>query len=231
MALILLIDTSTRICSAALGSDGNVLAIRETNEHNAHSSSLGLFIEELIRAEQISMNDLQTVAVSRGPGSYTGLRIGVSTAKALCYAMDIPLIAIDTLKILAYGMRENHKGVENVLFCPMIDARRMEVYDALYDKKLNLVREIRAEIITQKSFSDLLNSKRIVFGGDGSEKCKKLFADQKNALFPSDITLSSSYMAFLAEEKYRKKDFEDVAYFEPYYLKDFVAGKPRVKGL
>ena len=231
MAIILNIETSTSVCSVALSVDGVVKAIKESHIKNAHAESITLFSEEVIKKAGFTFNNLDAVAVSKGPGSYTGLRIGVSTAKGFCYALDIPLISVNTLKAMAFGMIEQLDQHEVYLYCPMIDARRMEVYTAVYNHRLESLLETRAEIIDDNSFEELLLKTKIIFGGDGSAKCKTVLSQNKNALFIDEFYPSSSFISFLAEEKYNNSTFEDVAYFEPFYLKDFVAGIPKVKGL
>lgn len=228
MSLILLIETATPICSVALAKDGLVFAQRTTAEPNAHSSQLLQFIEELLTETQTELSSLDAVAVSMGPGSYTGLRIGVSTAKGICYGTGKPLIAVSTLQAMAHGLSAIMQ--ENILYAPMIDARRMEVYNGIYNLANELIKEVSADIITEESFSNLLQSKKIVFFGDGAAKCRNTIT-HSNALFNTDYTISAGDMAVLAQQKMIKKEFEDTAYFEPFYLKDFVAGKPSVKGL
>ncbi len=232
MTKILHIDTATPQCSVALSDGSRLLDLRETGEKNAHSRVVTIFMDELLKAAALEPADLDAVAVSKGPGSYTGLRIGVSTAKGLCYALEKPLIGIATLETMAAGMRQMAGSVaEDAWFCPMIDARRMEVYSALYDRQLKQVREIRAEVIDADSFGEALKQHRIFFGGDGAAKCKALLESNPNAVFLDDFVPSAAYMTGLALQKFRDQEFEDVAYFEPFYLKDFVAGVPRVKGL
>jgi len=234
MSLILCIETATPVCSVALSKDGETISLKETARKNSHSEVVTLFIDDLLRENKIQYTDLNAVAASKGPGSYTGLRIGVSTAKGLCYALDIPLIAINTLRSMAYGMAKiylkERKTSENILFCPMIDARRMEVYSAIYNKDNNEVRETKAEIIDKNSFSEYLEQNQMIFFGDGATKCKSIIT-HPNAVFYNDIHTSATNMLSLAEEKFQKQQFEDVAYFEPFYLKDFIAGVPKVKGL
>jgi tRNA threonylcarbamoyladenosine biosynthesis protein TsaB len=235
MAIILHLDTANQFCSVALSSANQLIALRETNEKNAHSRVITLFINEILNETHISPNDLHAVAVSMGPGSYTGLRIGVSAAKGLCYALDKPLISVSTLQAMAAGTIAMAKNLptqkEDVIFCPMIDARRMEVYSALYSKNLKEIRNIRAEVIDENSFAEELEKNMIVFSGDGAEKCKDALSANKNALFVDDFQPSAKYMIPIADEKYEMQQFEDVAYFEPFYLKEFKAGAPRVKGL
>jgi len=233
MALILNIETSTQVCSVSLSLDGQTIGIKESHTKNSHAELLTIFAQQIVSEEGYEFKDLDAVAVSKGPGSYTGLRIGVSTAKGLCFSLDKPLIAISTLEAMALGMIQSIEisDSENTLFCPMIDARRMEVYCALFTEDTSMVRKIKAEIIDEKSFVDELKSKRMIFGGDGAAKCQEVLSFNKNAIFLDNFLPSSSYMAQLAEQKFMDKNFEDVAYFEPFYLKDFVAGLPRVKGL
>lgn len=227
--LILHIDTATQVCSVALSRGAENIAYRESREKNAHSKNVTLFVEEVISESGLAKDELDAISVSMGPGSYTGLRIGVSTAKGLCYALEKPLIAISTLQAMAYGLAEERK--EKVLYCPMIDARRMEVYTALFDENNRQLREIRAEIIDENSFSEFLNNQKIYFFGDGAPKCKEVLGDQPNAVFIDDFFPSAKFMSGIALDKFQNNDFVDVAYFEPFYLKDFIAGKPKVKGL
>lgn len=237
MGKILNIETSTRICSVALAVDGKVTAIQESAIENSHARQITVFAEQIMFQTGMNFQDLDAVAVSKGPGSYTGLRIGVSTAKGFCYSLDKPLISVGTLRSLANGMIQKFKAEgkqpEDFLFCPMIDARRMEVYSAVYDSHLREVREIKAEVIDENSFAGFFQqNKSLVFLGDGAEKCRDVLSKaSENAVFLEEFLASAAYMAPLAEEKFRNGDFEDTAYFEPFYLKDFIAGIPRVKGL
>jgi tRNA threonylcarbamoyladenosine biosynthesis protein TsaB len=233
LSLILNIETATAVCSVALAKDGQLLGLKESNTRNNHSSALPLFIDEVIKRTNVSLTDIDAIAVSEGPGSYTGLRIGVAAAKGLCYALEKPLIGVSTLRAMAYGMAHRDSAITTayILFCPMIDARRMEVYCAIFDEKGNEIREVRAEIINETSFMKFLEKNKIVFAGDGALKCRSLFEKHPNAVFAEDFQTSAKFMIPLSEEKSLQKKFEDLAYFEPYYLKDFIAGKPRVKGL
>lgn len=225
MSLILLIETATQTCSVALAKDGNILNSVEKTEKNIHASQITLFVQEVLATSNFSFADLDAVAVSVGPGSYTGLRIGVSTAKGLCYALDIPLIAINTLEAMADGFRAKCFSVQpNTLFCPMIDARRMEVYSAVYNYQMEIVNATEAKIIDEQSFKDLLDEHIIYFFGDGAAKCEEVLGSNINARVMDDFINSSKDMAAIAFKKFNDKDFEDVAYFEPFYLKDFVAG-------
>ena len=220
--LILLIETATSSCSVAVAENGMILACKELNEQNIHASYITLFIDEVMKSACKNYSDLDAVAISKGPGSYTGLRIGVSTAKGLCFALDIPLISVDTLEAMADGARKivENQGTE-LLFCPMIDARRMEVYTALYSVKLEEIAKVKALILDENSFSEYFENNRIVFFGDGAEKCKSLYAEHANAIF-IDFENSASHLNHLAFQKFNDQVFEDVAYFEPFYLKDFV---------
>ena len=218
MSLILCLETATTMCSVALGKDGEIIAFKERNEGFTHSENLTIFIQEVLTEAKLSVKDLDAIAVSKGPGSYTGLRIGVSTAKGLCYGLEKPLISISTL----YSMFVQSKSQIPTLFCPMLDARRMEVYCAVYDEKGSVVKEVAADIINENSFAELLNENKIIFFGDGAAKCKEALSYHDHAIFVDNIFPSAKAMVMLAEEKFLKKDFEDVAYFEPFYLKDFV---------
>jgi tRNA threonylcarbamoyladenosine biosynthesis protein TsaB len=235
MAIILCLDTATAVCSVALGRDGALWQLKESSVPNVHSSLIISFIEEVVAAAGITLPVVDAVAVSEGPGSYTGLRIGVSTAKGLCYALGIPMIAIGSLQSLARGMRDDilQQGMtsRDLLFCPMIDARRMEVYSALYDMDNQEKREIRAEIITADSFSDALKDHTIVFCGDGAAKCQPVLHNPPRSIVHPEFLSSAAFLVPLAEQRFQEKQFVDTAYFEPFYLKDFIPGVPRVKGL
>lgn len=230
MSFILLIETATKVCSAGIVSEKTILSKRtDQSMQYSHSSQLTTFIEEVVREAGIQFSDLDAVAVSKGPGSYTGLRIGVSVAKGLCYALDIPLLSINSLLVMA-STAQIVIPDKPLYYIPLIDARRMEVYNAVYDTHLNKVRTTVAEIIDNDSFNEYLPLGNVALFGDGAQKCREVIT-HPNALFYTDIHPSVEGMADIAHEKFKKKEFEDVAYFEPYYLKDFVAGKPRVKGL
>jgi len=231
LSLILNIETATGVCSVALARNGQLIGLKESDTKNSHSSVLTLFVDEVIKAAGIALADLDAIAVSEGPGSYTGLRIGVAAAKGLCYALEKPMIGGSTLQAMALGMSHLREREIGILFCPMIDARRMEVYCAIFDDQGKEVRETRAEIIDENSFMEYLGKNKVVFAGDGALKCRSLLENHPNAIFSGDFQASAKFMIPLSEEKYTRKKFEDLAYFEPYYLKDFVAGKPRVKGL
>ena len=238
--MILCIETSTAVCSVALVDNGNVIALKESLDGQNHAEKITVFIDEMMKEARISYKELDAVAVSMGPGSYTGLRIGVSTAKGFCYALDRPLIAVDTLAAMAHGFlrqQTNGNGSEfevqssKFIACPMIDARRMEVYSAFFNEKLERISETEAIIIDENSFSDLKDNHHLYLFGDGADKLASLFEDDEKITVVEKFHCSATYMATMAEESFIKKDFVDVAYFEPFYLKNFVPGIPKVKGL
>lgn len=236
MAIILNIETSTEVCSVSLAESGKTLFLKESDEGLNHSKLLTVFIEDLFSENNFEINKIDAVAVSKGPGSYTGLRIGVSVAKGLCYGLDKPLIGIGSIEAMGHYVAANAgefyqaEDGEELLFCPMIDARRMEVYTALFDAEGNAVNEVTAEIIDENSFADHLKTKKILFFGNGADKCREKITHE-NALFKGPAKTTARFMQNLAEIKYNKKEFEDVAYFEPFYLKDFVATIPKNKVL
>ncbi len=227
MPYILHIETATKVCSVAVSENNKLLYCKESAVANSHSSLITLYSEEVFKNAGIGFNKLSAVCVSMGPGSYTGLRIGVSTAKGFCYALNIPLIAVNTLQSMASFFSAEHKNKKDTLLCPMIDARRMEVYTALFDNKAQFIKKTSAEIIDENSFSEILDTKKIIFFGDGAAKCKQLLSGHDNAIFNEDFTVSAKGMISIAWEKFKNKQFEDVAYFEPYYLKDFIATVPK----
>ena len=217
MAYILNIETSTKNCSVSIAKNGEILAIKELNNGQySHAEVLHPFIQDILVEANIKMNKIDAVAVSKGPGSYTGLRIGVSAAKGFCFAFNKPLISIDTLTSLSYSIT-----IEEGFIVPMIDARRMEVYSCVFNNKHQKERVIKAEIIDDNSFNAYLSENKVYFLGDGSQKCKEIIT-HKNAVFVDDKYPSAKEMAILSYEKYKKSDIEDVAYFEPFYLKDFI---------
>lgn len=223
MALILCIETSASMCSVALFDGGKLLHCEEENKKNSHAELLLPFVEKCLKLANKERKDIEAIAISEGPGSYTGLRIGTSTAKGLCYALEIPLIAVDTLTTMVEGI-ENRQDFD--LFIPMQDARRMEVYTCLLNQDLEKIQETNALVVDENSF-DEIKDKRLAFFGDGAMKCEEALAHLPQATFFSDIVPSSKYMGLEANEKYKKKEFEDVAYFVPFYLKNFVAGMPK----
>lgn len=231
MSLILNLESSTEICSASLSRDGKVIDLIENDEGQNHARLLSVFVDELMNRNKIAFKELNAVAVSKGPGSYTGLRIGVSLSKGICYANQIPLIAVSPLQAMSSHVITTLKddlitNDENVLFCPMIDARRMEVYTALFNQSNQEIEPISAKVIDNSSFSTYLDNHKILFFGNGSAKCKDKI-NHPNALFIDQIKTSAQFMCLLAQEAYENKQFEDVAYFEPFYLKDFIAGIPK----
>lgn len=216
MSYILNIETATKNCSVALAKEGKTIVCKEIAEEGySHAERLHVFMEEIIKEAGIAFQDISAIAVSQGPGSYTGLRIGVSAAKGLCFALGVPLIAVDTLQILA-----SQAKVSNGLIIPMLDARRMEVYSAIFTPNFENKRTVQAEVISENSFEDLQET--IYFVGDCAEKCKPVLT-KENFIFLEEIKYpSAKEMSFLSYEKHKKNDTVDVAYFEPYYLKDFM---------
>ena len=227
MSLILQIETATTVCSVALSENGSVLAQKEVQQRNIHAEAITVFIDGILKDAGKQYHELNAVAVSCGPGSYTGLRIGVSVAKGLCYALDIPLIAIETLEAMTNGLIAQNTFDEqsDLLLCPMIDARRMEVFTAVFNIKSERIRPTSAEIIDGNSFDDLLKTHKIIFFGDGAVKCSEVLGKNPNVQIIPEFLNSASHLTKKAIEKYKTQSFEDVAYFEPYYLKDFIAGK------
>jgi len=224
--LILLLETATTSCSVALCQGEHVIAIKEVNERNVHASHITLFIDEVMQEAEKKYSDLDAVAVSKGPGSYTGLRIGVSTAKGLCYALNIPLVSVDTLEAMALGILKRDNIETSALLVPMIDARRMEVYTAIYRTDLTVIEPVNAKIVDSKSF-DLFNNVPLVLFGDGSAKFRDLFAGNSNIRF-LEFENSAAYLSHLASRKLNAGEIENMAYFEPFYLKDFLAVKPAI---
>ncbi len=218
--LILLIETATSSCSVALSDGSEVIAVKEANERNIHASHITLFIEEVMKGAGKQYSELKAVAVSKGPGSYTGLRIGVSTAKGLCYALNVPLLSVNTIESMADGLLKTQNISPSAYLVPMIDARRMEVYTGIYKADLTVVEEVNAKIVDQSSFGQFDENELILFG-DGSEKFKELFSKRPNISFLS-FENSAAHLAYLANKKLINGEMENMAYFEPFYLKDFV---------
>lgn len=221
MSCLLNIETATPVCSVTVSIDGKIVFERIDANGPSHSTLLGVFVDDAVAEARLQGWKLDAVAVSCGPGSYTGLRIGVSQAKGICYGLGIPMIAIKTPLILAQTVLETQEVPDDVLLCPMIDARRMEVYAALYDTKLNIIRDIAADIVDGDSYQEFLSKSKIFFFGNGADKCKDTLVSN-NASFLKDVYPSARYMVRLAEEAYQSEKFVDTAYFEPFYLKDFV---------
>lgn len=232
MALILCIETGTDVCSVGLSRDGEIVSLRESDEGRDHARKVAVFVDELLRETGITPSELDAVAVGKGPGSYTGLRIGVSFAKGLCYALRIPLIAVSSMEALAkVALEEVEAGALNAddfkgaLLCPMVDARRMEVYTQIFDENMNPLTEVMAEIVTGESFSEVRAGRRLVIFGSGAGKCTEVL---DNVCF-AQVTPSVRGMGELAQKAFDASLFEDVAYFEPFYLKDFVVTASRKK--
>ena len=225
MSLILSIDTSTKVCSVALHQDSKLLAVNELYTEKSHSGMLTTLCENVVKYAGFSLKSLDAFAVAKGPGSYTGLRIGVSTAKGFCFALDKPLIAVNTLEAMAYQLKDFYD--ETHLLCPMIDARRMEVYCQVLDNQMNVISETEAKIIDELSFSELLNENQLVFFGDGATKCKAVIT-HKNAIFlNTEIHPSAKTVGLLATNSFEESLFENIVTFEPFYLKDFVGIQPK----
>lgn len=236
MACILNIETATQLCSVVLARNGSVIAARETFEEKSHAAKLTVFIEEVLQEASLSVADIDAVAVGKGPGSYTGLRIGVSVAKGLCYGSRLPLIGIDTLSIMVRHVMAHHSGLVQSLplqsepiLCPMIDARRMEVFTCLYNAQGIAIQPVQALVVEHDTFKQYLNDRMMVFFGSGMDKCREVLRHPHTAFIP-DIHPHASSLALLAEEYYAGNVFENVAYFEPFYLKDFIATTSK-KGL
>ena len=217
MTYILNLETATKNCSVSISQNGQTILFKEMAEAGySHAEKLHVFIEECLKESNITFKDLSAIAVSQGPGSYTGLRIGVSAAKGLCFALDLPLIAVDTLQVLASKL-----SITEGVIIPMIDARRMEVYSAIFNSKSEKIREVQAEILNENSFEEI--SETIHFVGDCAEKAKTVLT-KSNFIFHEEIIYpSANEMSELSYKKFQENKLEDVAYFEPYYLKDFMA--------
>jgi tRNA threonylcarbamoyladenosine biosynthesis protein TsaB len=226
--MILCIETATSVCSAALCDDRKIISVLEAEPGTSHAAQLTVLIQKLFREAAVTARQLDAVSVSKGPGSYTGLRIGVSVAKGIAYGAGIPLIGINTLTAMCSGYLAQNPlphGSETLL-CPMIDARRMEVYNAVFDAGGKMIRETSADIIDENSFSEQLSAGRVIFFGNGAEKCISEIK-HPNAVFVSGFMLSASYLHIPSVKALKEKHFEDVAYFEPYYLKEFIATVPK----
>ena len=226
MSYIISIETATKVCSIALHRNGELIALRENNDQHSHSANITIFVDEVVKEAGITFSDINAIAVSKGPGSYTGLRIGVSAAKGFCYGLGIPLISVNTLMAMAQHTALSQYKKENTLLCPLIDARHMEVFCALIDTKNQWAKETEAVIVDESSFGQELEKHPIVFFGDGAAKCQSSI-NHPNAIFINETRPSAKYVGELAWGKFSQKQFEDVAYFEPFYLKEFVATTPK----
>ncbi|MER3316989.1 MAG: tRNA (adenosine(37)-N6)-threonylcarbamoyltransferase complex dimerization subunit type 1 TsaB [Allomuricauda sp.] len=225
MAIILHLETATTNCSVSISKDSEMIVLKENNAASySHSEQLHVFIKEALKEASLSFSDLDAVAISKGPGSYTGLRIGVSAAKGICFSLDIPLISIPTLQSMANQV--DLKPGELVI--PVLDARRMEVYSCVYDYNYQEIRETRAEVINEESFVEYFGENKVHVVGSGAEKCRGVL-QHPNFIFDESAVPSAKDMVSMAFEKYQSKQFEDVAYFEPYYLKDFVLQQKKKK--
>lgn len=233
MAHILCIETGTAVCSVALGGEEGLLGYRELSDPKSHASELSVLIQALLEELAFDIGGIDAVAIGRGPGSYTGLRIGVSLAKGICFALNRPLVAVDSLTAMVYGVEQladaQQLGSADFL-CPMIDARRMEVYTALFDSQKRRLTDVSATIVGSDTFSRQLQSGKIIFFGNGAPKCRFVISSQ-NATFIDNFEPSARFMLPLALKAYKDEQFEDIAYFEPFYLKDFVAIKSKNKVL
>lgn len=226
MALILSLETSAKVCSVALHNNTHLVTSAEVHVEQAHATKLASLIKDLLKVAEVEFSQLDAVAVSSGPGSYTGLRIGVSTAKGICFALDIPFISVNTLQLLAFQMR--NQVAHDSLLCPIIDARRMEVYCMIADINLNEIYPIQAKVIDLTSFSDLLKDRRVTFFGDGASKCKSTIT-HTNASFIDDIYPQALAFGLLAGKKFKAKEFENIETYEPVYLKEFMVKTPKTK--
>lgn len=225
---ILCIETSTKACSVALSKNGELLALKESIDQDySHAEQLNLFIEDVMEQAELEFGELSAISVSKGPGSFTGLRIGVSTAKGLAYALNIPLLSIETLESMAVGFLKHLPDQTNELLVPMIDARRREVYMRIYDAALNPMTKTIAEVIDGESFNKWEGYQKIHLFGDGADKFEEDFKEDDRVMVHKGFYPSSQFMTGLSDQKFKNKNFEDVAYFEPYYLKEFIAIKPR----
>ncbi|MEZ4951587.1 MAG: tRNA (adenosine(37)-N6)-threonylcarbamoyltransferase complex dimerization subunit type 1 TsaB [Saprospiraceae bacterium] len=224
MANLLIIESATDICSVAIVNDGKVLANRELLEPFKHSERLTILIQDALEAANLKTRDLDAIGLSSGPGSYTSLRVGASVAKGLCFGLDIPLIALDTLQGIAAGMVEANPSCD--FYIPMIDARRMEVYCTVYDDKLNLIKETSSEVLTTLTFQEFENSKSLVIGGNGAEKTKELY-EEKGYLYSKINRCNAIFFKREIVEKYNRKEFVDMALFEPSYLKSPAITRPK----
>ena len=230
--MILYIETATDVCSVALSRGAEVIGLKEEAGGNNHAKHLLPFVDEVLKQGGCTVSDLNGVAVSVGPGSYTGLRIGVSTAKGIAYTAGIPVMAVGTLESIAQGARESwtDASTEPLQIVPMLDARRMEVFTTRYSFDMQSLEEVSAKIVDENTFAELLSEHKVLFCGNGMPKCREILSANSNAFF-AEVPVSAKNMLPAALRKWQNSDFENVAYFEPFYLKEYVAAKPVVKGL
>ncbi len=228
--IILNIETSTKVCGVSLSNGAELIDNIESTSGNSHALNLAPFIDNLLKRNHLQYSDLSAVSISQGPGSYTGLRIGTSTAKGLCYALDIPLIAVNTLHSMATYAKQIYKGTDSVIFRPMIDARRMEVYSQAFDFDLKPLNDINAIVVDSSAFKNELDKNKVLFFGDGAAKCMDVI-DHRNAILFANAQATALGMVQLSFNKFVNSEFVDVAYFEPFYLKEFIAAVSKVKGL
>ena len=226
MSTILHIETSTDVCSVAVSEDGQVIFDQEDHSGPNHAERLGTMVDEALSFTDNHAIPFDAVAVSCGPGSYTGLRIGVSMAKGVCYGRNLKLIAVPTLELLCVPILLREIPEEDALLCPMLDARRMEVYAGIYDRGLKTIRPIQADIVEGETYKEFLDKRPVYFFGNGAQKCKAAI-NHPNAHFIENIEPLAIWMQPLAEKRFLNEQFEDVAYFVPFYLKDFVAKMPK----
>ncbi|MFT4752759.1 MAG: tRNA threonylcarbamoyladenosine biosynthesis protein TsaB [Salibacteraceae bacterium] len=225
MAIILNIETSTTVCSVSIGINGIVSSVKEVNEGYSHAEKLEQLIQSVLKDAGIEMKDLQAVSVSKGPGSYTGLRIGVSLAKGICYGAEIPLVSVPTLEAMALDPKLAY--FKNANLVPMLDARRMEVYACVLSPTYEVLQATSAIVVDENSFATHIEQSETVFFGPGMSKCQETIGRFEKAIFQQDVLPSSAFMVSVSERKFNNQEFENMAYFEPFYLKDFVAGKPK----
>ena len=226
MSVILHIETSTDVCSVAVSENGQCIFDQAERGHMSHAEKLGTMVDEALSFTDNHAIPFDAVAVSCGPGSYTGLRIGISMAKGICYGRDLKLISVPTLELLCVGPLLDEKIEEDALLCPMLDARRMEVYAALYDRALHVVRDVQADVVTAETYKEWLDERPVYFFGNGAAKCMEVI-NHPNARLIDGVEPLAKRMMPLAERRFLKEQFENVAYFEPFYLKDFIAKAPK----
>ena len=223
MSLIVSLETSVKVCSVAIQDNGQLIASSEVHIEHSHASKLAVLINEVSLAANIQLSHLSAVAVTSGPGSYTGLRIGTSTAKGLCFSLNIPLISVGTLDLLAYQI--THRNSQHAYLCPMIDARRMEVYCQVFNASLETIQPTEAKVIDESSFQEVLEKNQVIFFGDGSAKCKEKIT-HSNARFVEGVYPAATHLGSIVFQKFAKGQFEDLLNFEPHYLKEFMIKKP-----